>query len=209
MTPAAGNDGGWVGRSEKLTPHARDPAGGRLGALPARVTRRAHPGRVGGTARLRGGRFPHRSRTRRRRGRSRRVAATAGAFFDLPGEEKRRLAGAADRPGAPVYRPLGAERLRATLGGPAASDLKESLDFGPSLPGVAWPERSTLHRVVNPPAERRAESRRQSLVFFHKPRADAVIEPVAGTGDTEYEPVVAGDYVLAKANEAFGLSTAA
>ncbi len=35
---------------------------------------------------------------------------------------------------------------------------------------------STLHRVVNPPCDLASESRRQSLVFFHNPNYDAVIE---------------------------------
>lgn len=35
---------------------------------------------------------------------------------------------------------------------------------------------STLHRVVNPPPEMAHLSRRQSLVFFHNPNYDAVIE---------------------------------
>ena len=34
---------------------------------------------------------------------------------------------------------------------------------------------STLHRVVNPPADATAESRRQSLVFFHNPNYDAPV----------------------------------
>lgn len=35
---------------------------------------------------------------------------------------------------------------------------------------------STMHRVVNPPREMGVGSRRQSLVFFHQPNYDAVIE---------------------------------
>ena len=55
---------------------------------------------------------------------------------------------------------------------------------------------STLHRVVG-----ESESpRRQSLVFFHNPRNDAVIETL-GDG-TRYEPVRAGEYVLSRAAEA-------
>jgi isopenicillin N synthase-like dioxygenase len=56
---------------------------------------------------------------------------------------------------------------------------------------------STLHRVVG---EDGVSSRRQSLVFFHNPRNDAVIETL-GDG-TRYEPVTAGAYVLARAAEA-------
>jgi len=234
------------------------------------------------------------------------VAARSRAFFDLPEAEKERYRAPAETPGLPVYRPLGAERLGTN------ADVKASLDWGPSLPGVAWPDGvrepyeryfaemlrvadvltcsfalalgleenglapyfddrssslrvidypagdlrgaragahrdygcltiirsdaggleaqtrdgdwlpvqpptggfvvnigdlmqrwtgdrwvSTLHRVV---ATEGASPRRQSLVFFHNPRAEAVIETL-GDG-TAYEPVTAGDYVLAKAAEA-------
>jgi isopenicillin N synthase-like dioxygenase len=234
------------------------------------------------------------------------VAARSRAFFDRPENEKERYRAPAATPGLPVYRPLGAEKLGAN------ADVKASLDWGPSLPGVAWPEgirepyeryfaemlrvadvltrsfalalglredglapyfddRSSSLRVIDYPAGRAegaragahrdygcltiirsdaggleaqsrggewqpvqpppggfvvnigdlmqrwtgdrwvstlhrvvgAESgspRRQSLVFFHNPRADAVIETL-GDG-TAYEPVTAGDYVLAKAAEA-------
>jgi isopenicillin N synthase-like dioxygenase len=56
---------------------------------------------------------------------------------------------------------------------------------------------STLHRVVGAEGE---SPRRQSLVFFHNPRSDAVIETL-GDG-TRYDAVTAGDYVLARAAEA-------
>jgi isopenicillin N synthase-like dioxygenase len=55
---------------------------------------------------------------------------------------------------------------------------------------------STLHRVVG----EGDAPRRQSLVFFHNPRSGAVIETL-GDG-TAYEPVTAGDYVLARAGAA-------
>jgi isopenicillin N synthase-like dioxygenase len=232
------------------------------------------------------------------------VAARTRAFFDLPDEEKERYRAPAETRGLPVYRPLGAEKLGAN------ADRKASLDWGPALPGVAWPpgirepyERyfgemlrvadalmrsfalalglgedelepffddrssslrvidypagaggaragahrdygcltiirsdaggleaetrggewlavaappggfvvnigdlmqrwtgdrwvSTLHRVVGPDDA----PRRQSLVFFHNPRSDAVIETL-GNG-AAYEPVTAGEYVLARAAEA-------
>jgi len=233
------------------------------------------------------------------------ISSGARAFFDLPETEKRRLAEPAATPGVPVYRPLGIEKLGST------ADRKESLDWGPSLAGVAWPDRpvelrgayehyfaellglagtlvhafalalgldedaldasfdgrssslrtidypagagearagahrdygcltiirsdaggleaetrdgewlpvtappggfvvnigdlmqrwtgdrwvSTPHRVVGPAGE---SQRRQSLVFFHNPRADALIETLGGA--TTYEPVRAGEYVLARA----------
>ena len=244
------------------------------------------------------------------------VASRSRAFFDLPDEEKRRFADGPLTPGLPVYRPLRAERLGATGGGDAPADLKQSLDWGPTLPGVAWPDDlerpyrayyaemhrvarrlrgllalalgrdeawfepyadeassslrvidypetgpaypegqlragahrdygfltilrtedapgglqvqtragewvdvpaiagafvvnlgdllaewtggrwvSTLHRVVLPPPDAARGSRRQSLVFFHNPRADAYIETLGTT---------AGAYVQAKADAAFG-----
>lgn len=222
------------------------------------------------------------------------VAARSRAFFDRPDDEKERFRGPATVEGAPVYRPLGAEKLGAN------ADRKASLDWGPTLAGVAWPDDalraayeryyaellrvagvlvdafaqaldmelaqffddrssslrvidypagaggaragahrdygcltiirsdasgleaqtrdgewvavdappggfvvnigdlmqrwsgdrwvSTLHRVVGAEGE---AARRQSLVFFHNPRADAVVDGVR-----------AGDYILARAAEA-------
>jgi isopenicillin N synthase-like dioxygenase len=59
------------------------------------------------------------------------VAARSRAFFDLPDAEKERFRAPADTTGLPVYRPLGAEKLGAN------ADRKASLDWGPSLAGVA------------------------------------------------------------------------
>jgi len=47
---------------------------------------------------------------------------------------------------------------------------------------------STLHRVVNPPMEVAAISRRQSLVFFHNPNYDAVIECIPSCQSPDYLP---------------------
>ncbi|ETW97855.1 MAG: 2OG-Fe(II) oxygenase [Candidatus Entotheonella factor] len=47
---------------------------------------------------------------------------------------------------------------------------------------------STLHRVVNPPRELASESRRQSLVFFHNPNYDAVIECIPSCQDPDHPP---------------------
>ena len=68
------------------------------------------------------------------------VAAGSRAFFDRSREEKQRFAGPATAPGLPVYRPLRSEQLGATGDGVAAADLKESLDWGLTLDGVAWPD---------------------------------------------------------------------
>lgn len=67
------------------------------------------------------------------------MADRSRAFFDLPREEKERYAAPAESPGLPVYRPLRSESLGATGGGAPSADLKESLDWGPTLDGVAWP----------------------------------------------------------------------
>jgi isopenicillin N synthase-like dioxygenase len=251
------------------------------------------------------------------------TAAAARAFFDLPDEEKLALADGQPTLGLPAYRPLRSERLAASLGQATPGDLKESLDWGPAVPGFGWPERppklravfedyyaalsglgerlrrlfalaleldedwfeekfrdhsssmrvinypapeadpepdqlragahtdygcmtilrtedapgglqvqtrvgewsdvhavpgsfvvnlgdmmgrwtndrwtATLHRVVVPPPDRRAGSRRQTIVFFHDPRPDAVIDCIPGCGEPRYEPVTALEHVNAKA----------
>jgi isopenicillin N synthase-like dioxygenase len=61
---------------------------------------------------------------------------------------------------------------------------------------------STLHRVVNPPRDKALGSRRQSIVFFHQPNYDAVIEclPTCCGPDNppKYEPVTFGEWRLRK-----------
>jgi isopenicillin N synthase-like dioxygenase len=59
---------------------------------------------------------------------------------------------------------------------------------------------STMHRVVNPPRDRAIGSRRQSLVFFHQPNYDAVIEclPSCGEGGAKYAPITSGEHLLMK-----------
>ncbi len=258
------------------------------------------------------------------------VRAAAYGFFDLPVEEKLVLSRGEPTPGLPAYRPVKSESLAASLGQRTPGDLKESLDWGPAVPGFGWPERppelrglleayaaavaalgerirrlfalaldlpedwfeeafrghasslrvinypapagdaepgqlragahtdygcmtilrtedapgglqvqtrggdwvgvqsvpgsfvvnlgdmmarwtndrwtATLHRVAVPPADSRSRSRRLSLVFFHDPRADAVIDCIPGCADAEhprrYEPVTALEHVRAKAAQA-------
>ena len=48
---------------------------------------------------------------------------------------------------------------------------------------------STLHRVVNPPMEAASMSRRQSLVFFHNPNYDAMIECIPSCQGPGIPPV--------------------
>lgn len=61
---------------------------------------------------------------------------------------------------------------------------------------------STLHRVVNPPADKMAASRRQSLVFFHNPNYDAVVECLPGCADAsnpaKYAPTTSGGHLREK-----------
>jgi isopenicillin N synthase-like dioxygenase len=57
---------------------------------------------------------------------------------------------------------------------------------------------STLHRVVNPPRDRALGSQRLSLVFFHQPNYDALIECLPGCQGpgrpAKYPPVTSGEH---------------
>lgn len=61
---------------------------------------------------------------------------------------------------------------------------------------------STVHRVVNPPPERAAESRRLSIAFFHQPNDDALIECLPSClkpGEVaKYPPVTSGEHLRTK-----------
>ncbi|QHI99249.1 isopenicillin N synthase family oxygenase [Xylophilus rhododendri] len=61
---------------------------------------------------------------------------------------------------------------------------------------------STLHRVDNPPFETAGGNRRQSLVFFHQPNYDAVVECLPSClapGEApKYAPVTSGDHLTSK-----------
>jgi len=67
---------------------------------------------------------------------------------------------------------------------------------------------STLHRVVNPPSALRQASRRQSLVFFHNPNPDAVVECLPGCcapdNPPRYPPITAGEFIAQKSRQAYG-----
>ncbi len=54
---------------------------------------------------------------------------------------------------------------------------------------------STLHRVVNPPAEAAADSRRLSLVFFHNPNYDAEITNLVPSQTAKYPPTTSGQHL--------------
>jgi len=60
---------------------------------------------------------------------------------------------------------------------------------------------STVHRVVNPPADERTGTRRQSIAFFHNPNIDAVIDCLdlfSGQGKPKYPAVTYGEYADTK-----------
>ncbi len=54
---------------------------------------------------------------------------------------------------------------------------------------------STLHRVVNPPADAGAAARRLSLVFFHNPNHDARIESLDRAAPAKYPPTTSGEHL--------------
>lgn len=61
---------------------------------------------------------------------------------------------------------------------------------------------STVHRVVNPPANEGGMDRRQSMAFFHQPNWNAeivVLDACLDVGETpKYEPVRSGPYLMGK-----------
>jgi isopenicillin N synthase-like dioxygenase len=60
---------------------------------------------------------------------------------------------------------------------------------------------STMHRVVNPPRDRNIGSRRQSLIFFHQPNYNAMIECLPScldNGRAKYAPITSGEHLLMK-----------
>ena len=66
---------------------------------------------------------------------------------------------------------------------------------------------STLHRVANPPSGE--TNRRQSIVFFHNPNYDAVIDCIPSRGASAYPPVAAGAYLNEKFTRTQGTGKAA
>jgi isopenicillin N synthase-like dioxygenase len=66
---------------------------------------------------------------------------------------------------------------------------------------------SNVHRVVNPPIERRGSSRRLSVVFFTGPRDDAEIACLPGCASpttARYPPITAGEHVRVKIRQTYG-----
>jgi isopenicillin N synthase-like dioxygenase len=70
-------------------------------------------------------------------GRTRTLYDTARAFFDRP--DRAVDTAAPPLPGGLGYAPLKAEALAATRGEAGPGDLKQSLNYGPRLPGAPWP----------------------------------------------------------------------
>lgn len=68
--------------------------------------------------------------------------------------------------------------------------------------------KSTLHRVVNPPPELAARSRRQSILFFQQPNFETVLECfpcfVDPAAPPRGKPPTVGEFILAKAQQTAG-----
>lgn len=73
--------------------------------------------------------------------RTARLYDAARAFFDQPADWKRGQGRGLSVQGGLSFAPLGAEALAATRGDAAPGDYKESLNWGPRLPGGPWPGR--------------------------------------------------------------------
>ena len=70
---------------------------------------------------------------------------------------------------------------------------------------------STLHRVANPPAAAAAGNRRQSIIFFHIPNYDAVVECIPScVGEKAlYPPITVGRHHLMKMGKMFAVEDGA
>ena len=70
--------------------------------------------------------------------------------------------------------------------------------------------RSTLHRVVNPPLDAGEAARRLSIVYFHTPNYDTVIECIPSCTDpahpAKYAPIEAGKHLAEKLQKTDGVS---
>ena len=70
---------------------------------------------------------------------------------------------------------------------------------------------STLHRVVNPSPETLGGNRRLSIVFFHHPNYDTLIECLPtckdSKGAAKYHPVTAAEYYALKRQQQMGSAT--
>ncbi len=70
---------------------------------------------------------------------------------------------------------------------------------------------STLHRVVNPPRDVAHDSRRISLVLFHQPNYDAIIECLPtclpADGVAKYQPISSGEHLYSKFTKQTSMGT--
>ena len=70
---------------------------------------------------------------------------------------------------------------------------------------------STLHRVANPARSVALDSRRLSLVFFHQPNADALVECLPGCSGpgnaARYAPVTSGEHLTTKLRRSFAMKS--
>ena len=69
---------------------------------------------------------------------------------------------------------------------------------------------STRHRVRTPDPSASGDTRRMSLVFFHQPNYDAIIEPLPTTvtddNPSRYEPISSGDHLTMKFEKTIALA---
>ncbi|GHD22399.1 isopenicillin N synthase family dioxygenase [Tianweitania populi] len=70
-----------------------------------------------------------------------RLYDTARAFFDEPQEWKVGQGRGTSEIGGVAFSPIADEALAATMGLKTPGDFKESLNYGPRLPGDAWPSK--------------------------------------------------------------------
>ncbi len=65
---------------------------------------------------------------------------------------------------------------------------------------------STVHRVINPPRDKNLGSRRQSIVFFHSPNENTLIECLDSCASADspprYAPILAGEHLRLKSEKA-------
>jgi isopenicillin N synthase-like dioxygenase len=66
---------------------------------------------------------------------------------------------------------------------------------------------STLHRVANPETSSARSYRRQSVIFFHVPNQDALVECIPSCRDADnppkYKPITVGEHHLMKMGKMF------
>ena len=109
------------------------------------------------------------------------IDAVSRVFFDLPLEEKLRLRDGELKPDRPIYRPVKSESLGATAGDRRRGDLKESLDYGPTLPGAGWP--------AHPPGLENAYRRYLAAMNEFGARLRRVCAGALGHDDDFFEPL--------------------